>query len=151
MAEAAIEDTLAVVPLLSRLGRRQLGRLAELAVTRPYREGATIVREGDTSISLYVVLSGRVRVERESGRVQVAELGRGGSFGEMGLMDDMPRSATVVAVEPTECALLAKWDFQNELRDDPDIALALLPVLTERIRMLDARLAEAEARVVASR
>jgi CRP-like cAMP-binding protein len=107
------------------------------------------VREGDTSMSLYVVLSGRVRVEREGGRVQVAELGPGGAFGEMGLIEDMPRSATVVAVEPTECALLAKWDFQNELREDPDIALALLPVLTDRIRGLDARLAEAESRAAA--
>jgi CRP-like cAMP-binding protein len=152
MAEAAIagiEETLAEVPLLSRLGKRQVARLAGLAVTREYPEGATIVREGDTSMSLYVILSGRVRVEREGGRVQVAELGRGGAFGEMGLIEDMPRSATVVAVEPTECALLAKWDFQNELREDPDIALALLPVLTERIRGLDARLAAAETRVAA--
>ena len=68
----------------------------------------------------------------------------------MGLIDDVPRSATVIAVEPTECALLAKWDFQNELREDPDIALALLPVLTQRIRDLDARLAEAESRAAAS-
>ena len=141
-----VEQTLAQVPLLSRLGSRQVERLAGLAVTREYRPGSTIVREGDTSMSLYVVLSGRVRVERESGRVQVAELGPGGAFGEMGLIEDMPRSATVVAVEPTECALLAKWDFQNELREDPDIALALLPVLTERIRGLDARLADAESR-----
>jgi CRP/FNR family transcriptional regulator, cyclic AMP receptor protein len=63
----------------------------------------------------------------------------------MGLIDDLPRAATVIAVEPTECALLARWDFQNELRDDPDIALALLPVLNARIRELDARLARAEA------
>jgi CRP-like cAMP-binding protein len=141
-----VERTLAQVPLLSRLGNRQRGRLAGLAVTREYRPGSMIVREGDTSMSLYVVLSGRVRVEREGGTVQVAELGPGGCFGEMGLIEDRPRSATVVALEPTECALLAKWDFQNELREDPDIALALLPVLTERIRALDVRLAEAETR-----
>ena len=55
----------------------------------------------------------------------------------MGLIDDQPRSATVIADEPTECALLAKWDFQNELREDPEIALALLPVLNARIRRLD--------------
>src|SRR4051794_22635921 len=149
-AVAGVEDTLAVVPLLSRLGRRQLERLAGLAVTRSYREDATIVREGDTSMSLYVVLSGRVRVEREGGTVRVAELGPGGCFGEMGLLEDRPRSATVVALDRTECALLAKWDFQNELRDDPDIAIALLPVLTERIRNLDVRLAAAEARAPAA-
>ena len=140
----SIEETLARVPLLSRLGRRQRARLASFAVSHRFREGATIVREGDTSMSLYVVLTGRVRVERENGAVQMGELGPGGCFGEMGLIEDMPRSATVVALEPTQCALLAKWDFQNELREDPDIALALLPVLTARIRRLDARLAVAE-------
>jgi CRP/FNR family transcriptional regulator, cyclic AMP receptor protein len=64
-------------------------------------------------------------------------MGPGSFFGEMGLIDDMPRSATVVAIEPTVCALLAKWDFRNELRHDPDIALALLPILCERIRDLE--------------
>jgi CRP-like cAMP-binding protein len=136
----AIEETLGHVPLLSRLGRRQRARLAGLAVTRDFRTGTTIVREGDTSMSLYVVLSGLVRVERENGAVQIAELGPGGCFGEMGLIEDMPRSAGVVALEPTQCALLAKWDFQNELRTDPDIALALLPVLGARIRELDDQL-----------
>jgi hypothetical protein len=52
----------------------------------------------------------------------------------------------VVAVELTTCALLAKWDFQNELRDDPEIALALLPVLTGRIRELDTMLAQSGRR-----
>jgi CRP-like cAMP-binding protein len=139
---ASIPDTFAAVPLLSRLSRGQRARLAGLAVTRSYPAGAVIVREGDTSMSFYVVLSGLVRVERndrDDGRIAVRTLGPAGYFGEMGLLDDLPRSATVVAVEPTECALLSKWDFTNELRDDPDIALALLPVLTERIRELEAR------------
>jgi CRP/FNR family cyclic AMP-dependent transcriptional regulator len=131
------------VPLLARLSRRQRSRLASLATTRSYPAEAVIVRQGDTSMSFYVVLSGRVRVERreaDNGRVVARTLERAGSFGEMGLIDDLPRSATVVAVEPTVCALLAKWDFANELREDPDIALALLPVLTQRIRELELRL-----------
>ena len=139
---ASIADTFAAVPLLSRLSRRQRSRLAGLPVTRSYPAGAVIVREGDTSMSFYVVLSGLVRVERSDGhdgRIVVRTLGPAGYFGEMGLLDDLPRSATVIAAEPTECALLAKWDFTNELRDDPEIALALLPVLTERIRELEAR------------
>jgi CRP-like cAMP-binding protein len=57
-----------------------------------------------------------------------------------------PLATTVVAVEPTECALLARWDFQNELRDDPDIALALLPVLNERIRNLNEQVAQLAGR-----
>jgi len=143
---ALIEETLAAVPLLSRLSTRQRARLAGLATTRAYEAGWVIVREGDTSMALYVILAGSVRIERESkgGRVHVHDAGPNGFFGEMGLIDDLPRSATVIAQEPTECALLAKWDFQNELRHDPDIALALLPVLTERIRRLDARVADGQ-------
>jgi CRP/FNR family cyclic AMP-dependent transcriptional regulator len=140
-----VEEALARVPLLSRLSERQRERLASRVTTRSYGEGAVVVRQGDTSMSFYVVLSGRVRIDHEAearaGSVEVAGVGPGGAFGEMGLIDDMPRAATVTAVEPTECALLARWDFQNELRDDPEIALALLPVLNATIRDLDARLA----------
>ena len=68
----------------------------------------------------------------------------------MGLIEDLPRAATVVAEQPTTCALLAKWDFQNELRDDPEIALSLLPVLTGRIRELDSLLAQAKTQRRAS-
>jgi CRP/FNR family transcriptional regulator, cyclic AMP receptor protein len=139
----AVQRTLAAVPLLERLLPAQLARLARLATIRAYQANAIIVRQGDTSMAFYVVLSGRVRVQRDGagGSVEVAELNPGGSFGEMGLIDDLPRAATVVALEPTECALLAKWDFEKELRDDPEIALALLPVLNRRIRELHARLA----------
>lgn len=147
---ARIEETLASVPLLARLSARQRARLAALATARAYEPEWVIVREGDTSMALYVILSGSVRIERGSdrGSVQVHEAGAGGFFGEMGLIDDLPRAATVVAVEQTECALLAKWDFQNELRADPDIALALLPVLNERIRHMNALLAGEQAGVL---
>src|SRR5438552_17540120 len=106
MADAlSVEDALARVALLSRLSARQRERLASRATTRSYREGATIVRQGDTSMSFYVVLSGRVRVEHEggsrTGRTELEELGPGGAFGEMGLIDDLPRAATLVAHEPT--------------------------------------------------
>jgi CRP/FNR family cyclic AMP-dependent transcriptional regulator len=137
-----LTDALAAVPLLSKLSSAQRARLARLATTRGYKASSVIVRQGDTSMSFYVILSGRVRIEQEVGdnqRLTLREFGPGGYFGEMGLIDDMPRSATVVAVEPTECALLAKWDFGNELREDPDIAMALLPILSQRIRDLEAQ------------
>jgi len=145
---AEIEQTLRGVTLFLHLSQRQRSRLARFATTRSYKQGSTIVRQGDTSMSLYVILSGAVRVNRESegggGSVEVEQLGPGGAFGEMGLIEDLPRAATVVAEQPTTCALLAKWDFQNELRDDPEIALSLLPVLTGRIRELDSLLAQAQ-------
>ena len=145
-----IEETLHGVTLLARLTPRQRARLARFATTRTFPAGSVIVRQGDTSMSLYVILSGSVRVAREDegggGSIEVEQLGAGGAFGEMGLIEDMPRAATVVAVEQTTCALLAKWDFQNELREDPEIAIALLPVLTGRIRELDTMLAQSGRR-----
>jgi CRP-like cAMP-binding protein len=146
MSETAVRevtDVLAEVPMFRHLGERHRLRLAQRMARRRYGTGDLIVRQGDTSMSFYTVLSGSVRIVREfewGDRVVVVEEGRASFFGDMGLIDDMTRSATVVALEPTECALLARWDFQRELRGDVDIALALIPVLNARIRELEARL-----------
>lgn len=103
-------------------------RLAALATTRTFPAGTTIVREGDTSMAVYVVLSGRVSVA--IGGQQVRELGTNDVFGELGVLDDAPRSASIVALEPTECALLGTWD----VRKNPRIALGLLPIMARWIR-----------------
>jgi len=114
--------------LFARVRTADRERLAKRATLRSYPVGATIVREGDTSMTLYVVLSGRVGVD--VGGQRVRELGSSSFFGEMGLIDDSPRSATVVALEPTECALLATWD----VRHNSGLALGLLPILVQRLR-----------------
>jgi CRP/FNR family cyclic AMP-dependent transcriptional regulator len=144
-----VDEVFAALPLFARLSARQRSRLVRLATTRSYRPGDVILREGDTSMSLYVILSGAVEIYRQADggqEVFLAKLGPADVFGEMGLIDDVVRSATITASEPTECALLTRWDFRRELSADPDIALALLPVLTERIRNLEARLAKMESR-----
>lgn len=143
-----VEDVLAAIPMFRHLGTRQRSRLAQHFCRRAYAPGAVIVRQGDTSMSFYVVVSGRVRVVRHcpsrdgagDDGVDIVEEGPGGFFGEMGVIDDLPRAATVMALEPTECALLAKWDFQRELSADPGIALSLISVLNARIRTLEDRL-----------
>jgi CRP-like cAMP-binding protein len=138
-----VEAVLASIPMFRHLGDRQRARLAQYFCRRRYPAGAVIVRQGDTSMSFYVVLSGQVRVVRHSAgddNVEIVDEGPGGFFGEMGIIDDLPRAATVVALAPTECGLLAKWDFQRELSADPGIALALISVLNARIRTLEERL-----------
>lgn len=138
-----VEAALASIPMFRHLGDRQRARLAGHFCRRRYPAGAVIVRQGDTSMSFYVVLSGQVRVVRHSAGetgVEIVDEGPGGFFGEMGIIDDLPRAATVVALAPTECGLLAKWDFQRELSADPGIALALISVLNDRIRTLEDRL-----------
>jgi CRP/FNR family cyclic AMP-dependent transcriptional regulator len=141
---AGLVATLARVSLFERLSERKLRRLAERMTRRTYAAGDVIVRAGDTCMSFYVILSGSVRVVLDAGggrQLVIDDVGELEFFGEMGLIDDMPRLTTVVAIEPTECALLAKWDFEHQLRSDPGVALALFPVLNARIRELQARLA----------
>jgi CRP/FNR family cyclic AMP-dependent transcriptional regulator len=142
MDRDAVAHALGLVPLFKTLRSGDLNRLAGLATVRGYRAGGTIVRQDDTAITLYCVLRGKVRVERQGAErpVVLAHLGPGGFFGEMSLLDDFPRSASVIAEEPTECALLSKWDLQRELKAHPQIGLAMLRVLSERIRVLDEQL-----------
>jgi CRP/FNR family cyclic AMP-dependent transcriptional regulator len=121
-----LEAVLASIPMFQHLGNRQRARLAQHFCRRAYPAGAVIVRQGDTSMSFYVVLSGRVRVVRHSAAddgIDIVDEGPGSFFGEMGVIDDLPRAATVMALEPTECGLLAKWDFQRELSAEPGSTL----------------------------
>ena len=138
-----IERALDALPMLSGLSPRQRARLAARATTQRYPAGSVIVRQGDTSMALYVLLSGRARVERDGGRadpIPLGELGPGAVFGEMGLVDDVPRAATVAAMERTECILLPKWDFEKHLQRDAQVGLALLRELNARVRTLASRL-----------
>src|SRR5687768_8851934 len=124
-----VEQTLAAVPFLRALSPRQRVYLARRATTRRYPAGAVILRQGDTSMAAYVVLSGAVRIGPERMTVSGADeslAGPGAFFGEMGVIHDRPRAATVVAVEPTECALIAKWDFTALLYAQPQVALDLM-------------------------
>jgi CRP-like cAMP-binding protein len=138
-----VADVLASVPLFRGLSAARRIHLAGRMTRRRYPEGAVIVRQGDTSMSLYTVLRGRVRIVRElewGERVVIVDEGPASVVGEMGLIDDMTRSATVLALEPVECALLARWDYERAVHADPEIGLALIPVLNARIRELEGRL-----------
>ena len=145
MEPDTVAAVLRKVPLFRSLRPGDLQRLARLACVRSFKQGALIVRQDDTAISFYCVLDGSVRIERQGttaeASVLLAQFGSGGYFGEMSLVDDSPRSASVIATAPTVCALISKWDFQRELKAHPEISLALLRALSQRVRELDARLA----------
>src|ERR687888_532489 len=117
------EQLLARVGLFASLNKKHLAQVARSAIRQHYAPDQVIVRQGDTGLGLYVVAAGRVEVRDERpGRVArvLNTLGPGEYFGEMALLDDYPRSATVIAREPTECVALTKWDFLAELKAHPE-------------------------------
>jgi CRP/FNR family transcriptional regulator len=133
------EDVLASASLFSELSRRDLKRLASATITRAYKKGEVIVKQDEGAVAFYLITKGRVNVVRGAAgesQTALASLGPGEFFGEMALLDSYPRSASVVAVDDTECLVLSRWDFLAELRSNPFIAVQMLPVLSRRIRKL---------------
>ena len=135
MAESNI-DFLKRVTLFEDLDRRSLEAIANAAVEQDYTAGQEIVRQGDTGVGAFIIKKGRVEVvqDRPGHQHKFAELKSGEVFGEMALLDEFPRSATCRALEPTTCLGIQRWHFRGILESHPQIALALLPVLTRRIR-----------------
>ena len=132
------EEQLANVWIFSKLEQKDLARIAKAIVPRKYAKGDEIVKEGEQAVAFYVISSGRVEITKGGKRLN--EMGAGASFGEMALLDGFPRVASVVALEDTECLAMTRWDFSAELRTNPSIPLAMLPVLSQRIRDLNDRI-----------
>ena len=134
------EDLLKSVPIFSELGRGDLSRLAKLMVERTVKSGDAVIEENDQAAGFFVVSSGKLEVERQG--KTLASYGPGDFFGEMALFEGFPRSATVRAVEDSELLAMTRWDFTAELKNHPQIALGMLPVLVRRLRETDQRLAD---------
>ena len=126
-----LDQQLASVPLLAGLEDRVRRRLAEIGKRRTYAADEVIVREGSTGTALYIVLSGRARVEREG--ATIGQLQSGDFFGELALIEEHPRSATVVANEETDCLLFPAWEFTALLEEHPEIAVPIMRELIARI------------------
>ena len=139
-----VEDTLRLVPLFAELQPKQIRSLARWATSRTYSAGQVIVLEGQTGMGLYFIQSGEVKITKQSahGEREIRRMGPGESFGEIALLDDKPRSATVTAVEPTTTVVLDKSQFIAELRTYPEIALAILPTVVGWLRDADAVIAQ---------
>jgi CRP-like cAMP-binding protein len=109
-----------------------------------YEAGEVIIHEDDVGETAYVINQGQVEVSKElqGQKVHLAYLGVGETFGEMSMIDEKPRSATVTAVTETLVCEIQRDDFFNSFQTDPKVALQLLKVLFERLREADARILE---------
>jgi CRP/FNR family cyclic AMP-dependent transcriptional regulator len=131
------------VPLFSVLPESQLSLLTSLVGRKSFPRGTTIISAGDTTDSLFVIISGRLKVmmsDDEGREVILAMLNAGEFFGEMGLIDDHPRSATVVALEPCELLSLSKRDFMKSLEDNFELAMTVMRGLVRRLREADKKI-----------
>lgn len=134
------EDTLAQVPLFSNLSRHELQALSANCRERDYPAGAVLLRQGETGVGLFIITSGGVHVTQTAPDGTTRDLGdfsRGAVLGEMSLLDDMPRTATVIATEDTRALVIPVWDFRASLREAPEMSIKLLGVLSQRLRAVE--------------
>ncbi len=131
------------VPLFSVLTEHQLAVLTNVVSRKSFARGTIIIAAGDTTESLYVIVSGRLKVmmsDDEGREVILAILGPTEFFGEMGLIDDHPRSASVVAIEACELLTLYKRDFKNCLAENFEMTMTVMRGLVKRLREADQKI-----------
>jgi CRP-like cAMP-binding protein len=126
------------VPLLRHCDAGVLEQVADASGELAFAPGQAIVLQGQVGNGLYIVTSGEVRIV--AGEEELARLGPGEFFGELSVIDQQPRNATVYAVGATVCLALASWDLIALLEQDPQLAMNLLHELADRLRRADAQL-----------
>ncbi len=131
------------VPLLAGLSEQQLESLASGSTRRNYARGRTIVSEGEPSQSLYILLSGRAKVQRsdaEGKEVILAVLSAGDWFGEMSMIDEAARSASVITLESCDFMSIEKSSFRAMLTQNPEVSMAVMRGLVARLREADRKI-----------
>ena len=129
---ADIPSALKAVPMFASLDSKQLKTVADSGKEISYNSGDTIVEEGTMGVGFYMVIDGKVEVRK--GTRTLAKLSRGQFFGEMSLIDEEPRSADVVAVQPTRCFTLSTWVFSALIKQHPELVIPMLKELARRLR-----------------
>jgi len=133
------------VNLFSRLNDKHLKIIASILKERKFAAGDAIVKQGEEGIGLFIIKSGKVKVTKKlaSGKeIDIAIHGSGDFIGEISLLDNKPRTATVVAMEDIETLAMTHWDFMAVLKDTPEICLDIIPVIVERFRETNEQLLE---------
>lgn len=144
------EDALAHVDLFSGLRKKDLKDLATYCREGKFSPGSVMLSQGEQGLGLFIITKGTARITRKNSPDGAEEVlgtaGAGEVIGEMALLDDQPRSATVTAVDEVTVLSLSLWEFRRflrrSLRNDPDVGLNLLTVLSRRLRKAEQRALE---------
>jgi CRP-like cAMP-binding protein len=142
------------VPLFSDLSRPELLRIAQVAVPRHYESGSIIIREGDRGNTCYVMRSGRARITRQhqDGRaITLTNVGPGEIFGELAMLGDEVRSATVETIEDVEALAILADDLKRMLKQHPETSVKLLEALAAKLRLANERISRQSFQKVSSR
>ena len=138
-------DFLRNVWLFAALSEDQLDAISNFTFQTSFAAGDLIVEEGQTGNGLYVIMSGNVEAVKgygtENARV-VNKLAVGEVFGEMALLGEWPRTATVRAVDDVKCLGIDRWVFLSQLERDPQVGIKMLQILAQRLKESDSRLME---------
>jgi CRP-like cAMP-binding protein len=137
MADADMVSTLRRVPLFSKLADKDIKRLAKNLTERSFPAGHEVATEGREGVGFFVIESGEASVS--VGGDHVRKLGPGDYFGEMALIDQGPRSATVVADTELRCRGLTAWAFRPFVEGHGEVAWPLLEALVARLREAESK------------
>ena len=124
-------ELLKQVPLFAHCSKTELRRVALAAAEIDLREGKVITREGESGREFFILIEGSADVHRKGRKVNV--LGPGDFFGEIALVSDRPRSATVTATSATRVLVVTARDFRRVMLELPSIQLKVLQALVERL------------------
>ena len=130
-------EFLSKISLFSLLKKKDLRRIAKLAHHQYFKKGDVIIREGDRDGRVFVIISGEVGVVKDMGKETeklLAVFKSENYFGEMAILDDYMRAASVIAREDSEVVSLDQWNLREEILRNPSLAIELLQTLSRRLR-----------------
>jgi CRP/FNR family cyclic AMP-dependent transcriptional regulator len=131
-AMADVVEHLKGVPLFAGVRDKELGRLAKVMRESRFNEGEVITTEGRSGVGFFLIEDGNATVSLRGEIVRT--LGPGDHFGEIALIDEGPRSATVTATTDLRCHGMAAWEFRSFVQEHPEVAWPLLETLASRLR-----------------
>jgi CRP-like cAMP-binding protein len=140
MLNSEIRDLLRGVTIFANIDNRALENLSELVVSKDYPKDALVFGQQEPGDALFIIASGRVKVVLygESGKeITLSFFRQGDFFGEMALLDDMPRSANVLTTEDSTLLILKREAFKRHLEENPATAVNVLAELSKRLRKAD--------------
>lgn len=136
-------DFLKYVPIFSELKDETLAQISRIGLRKSYKKEAVVLMEHESGSAFFIIEHGKVKVSRvsEDGKeVILSILGESDFFGEMAIIDGMARSANVTAMEDTDLFMIHRNDFIDLLSSHPEVAIALLQELTQRLRTADMKI-----------